>query len=175
MQYALYGIYLDFEVYNGNFAFKWNDFNVEEFFYKNLKKFVTNYKDTNLYYWKNIKEQINRKTIDDDYTHLYSYRAIHKRDFEDLLFNDENEKFYYNNLKLIFLKENFYDIYINDNYLDILNYNNFIDNLKCLKLVNNKLRKKKNFDFKFGIELLELNNNIDNIRTNILNNNFFNK
>ena len=167
MQYALYGIYLDFEIYNGNFAFKWNDFNVEELFHDNLKKIMINFKNNNFYYWKNIKEQINRKIDDDDYTHLYSYRAIHKRDFEDLSFNDENEKFYYNNLKLIFLKENFYDIYINENYLNVLNYKNFIDNLKSKKLVNNKLNKKKDFDFKYGIKLLELNNNIDNIRINI--------
>lgn len=175
MNYALYGIYLDFELYNGHFTFKWNDFNVEEINYKNLKKNFLNIESTNLYYWKNIKEQMNTQITDDDYLHLYNYRSMHKRDFDDLLFNEENEKYYYNNLKKYFMKDNYYDVYVNDNYYNILNYNIFIKNIKKKIMVNKKEKKNNTSDLKYGIELLNLNENIENIKLNILNSSYLNK
>lgn len=169
MNYSLYGINLDFEAYTGNFTFKWNDFNIEEFFFinmenKNFKKiYVSNFdKHLHLHYWFNLKEKMNTVISDDDYTHIYSYRYIHKKDFEDSSYSFENEKIYYDFLKVFFLKDNFYDTYIGDNYYNLLNYNNLINELKK-KIKINRYKKNDNvIFFKESLASLQINVN-DNI------------
>ena len=167
MTYSLYGIYLDFEAYTGNMTFKWNDFNYEEFNFsnfenQNLKKIYINEFDNMIHYWSNLKEKMNTIISDDDYTHLYSYRSIHKRDFEEPYYKLENEKFYYNFLKIFFLRDNFYDIYIGDNYFNFSTYNKFIYDLKK-KIKFNKYNKNNNNVFLYeSLSLLQINVN-DNI------------
>lgn len=148
MTYSLYGIYIDFEAYTGNTTFKWNDFNYEEFNFSNnanlnFKKVYVNDFNNYLHYWANLKEKKKNIISDDDYTHIYSYRAVHKRDFEEPFYNMQNEKSYYNILKIFFMKDNFYDIYIGDSYFDLLNYTKLINDLKK-RIKFNKFRNNNN-------------------------------
>jgi len=129
-----------------------------------------------LYY--NFKEKnINFNINDEDYINMYNYKMIHKRDIEDPLFTEENEKYYYNYLKIFFLKENFYDILIKDNYIKFLHYNNFISNLKK-KVFLNKCNKNKDLKFRYLIKnnfFLDLSDNIKKIENELLNNIYFKK
>jgi hypothetical protein len=108
--------------------------------------------------------------------HLYNYKNMNKREVEEPSFYEENEKFYYNYLKIFFLKENFYDTFILDNYFKSLNYNNFIINLKK-KVFFNKYNKKKkeNFFLKNDILMLNMDSNITELKKEFLDNNFIKK
>jgi hypothetical protein len=182
IQYAFFDISLDYEAYTGFFTFKWNDFNVEELNFKkeskiNFKKIYLDLYNVDNYFFKNIKEKIIDRTIhDDDYMHLYNYKNMNKREVEEPSFYEENEKFYYNYLKIFFLKENFYDTFILDNYFKSLNYNNFIINLKK-KVFFNKYNKKKkeNFFLKNDILMLNMDSNITELKKEFLDNNFIKK
>lgn len=178
MQYALFDISLDIEAYNGTFTFKWNDFNFEELNVIkdnkiNLKKVYFDLFFTNLYFFKNIKEKgINRNINDEDFFHLYNYRNINRREIEEPSFSEDNEKYYYSYLKFFFLKENFYDTFINDNYIRLVNYNNFINNLKKRNII---MKYKKNYnklDLKMYTSYIDLNDNILQIKKEIINNSF---
>ena len=174
MTYALFDISLDLEAYSGSFTFKWNDFNLEELNLNkskeiNFKKVYLDYCIKDIYVYQILnKESIIEGIKDDDYVNLYNYRSINKRDIEEPLFFEENEKYYYNFLKKFFLKENFYDIFIYDNYIRFLNYNNFIYDLKNKILINkyDKNKKKENFNtFLFNLNndtLLQIKNDLWN-------------
>jgi len=100
---------------------------------------------------------------------------MNRREVEDPSFYEENEKFYYNYLKIFFLKENFYDTFILDNYFKSADYNNFIINLKK-KVFHNKYKKKKeNISTRPNIDMLNMNNNIVEIKKEFLDNNFIKK
>src|ERR1700757_5088156 len=99
----------------------------------------------------NIYENLNKEYIiegikDEDYLNIYNYRNINKRDIEEPLFFEENEKYYYNYLKNYFLRENFYDTFVEDNYIRFFNYNIFINKLKK-KTIINKYKKEKKINF----------------------------
>ena len=175
MQYALYDISLDFESYTGHFTFKWNDYNIEELNIgnkrANFKKIYLDSFFSDLYFYKNLKEKIFEKGIDDiDYYNLYNYKNINRREIEDPLFIEENEKYYYNYLKIFFLKENFYDLFIKDNYTRFSHFHIIINNLKKKVLINKY--NKKNNNIKIKEVFPDLNNNIIEIRNDILNNSF---
>jgi hypothetical protein len=181
MQYAFYDISLDFEAYNGNFTFKWNDNNIEELNIKRYKE--TNFKKiyfdlyyTSNYLYMNLKEKnINRSMDQDDYYNLYNYKEINRREIEEPLFIEENEKYYYNYLKMFFLKENFYDIFIKNYYIENLNYSNFIEKLKH-KVHENKYKKQyKKLIFKENIFFTDFNANILHIKNDLLNKSFLKK
>lgn len=181
MQYALYDISLDFEAYNGYFTFKWNDHNIEELNIKknekiNFKKVYLNISLSNLYYYKNISQiNIDRKINDEDYFNLYNYKNINRRENEEPLFSEENEKYYYNYLKIFFLTENFYDTYIRDNYFFSINYYNFIFNLKQ-KVLKKKYKKQYNKkEFSDSFFFLELNSKIKEVKNDLMNNSFLKK
>jgi hypothetical protein len=105
---------------------------------------------------------------------LYNYKNINRREIEDPLFIEENEKYYYNYLKIFFLKENFYDLFIENNYIRFSHFHIIINNLKKKVLINkyNKYNKKNN-NIKIKEVFPDLNNNIIEIRNDILNNSFF--
>lgn len=178
MQYALFDISLDFEAYSGTFTFKWNDFNIEELNIKKEKKinFKKAYFDlffTDLYYFKNIKENnIISGINDDDYLNIYNYKNLNRREIEDPLFYEDNEKYYFSFLKVFFLKENFYDTFISDNYIRMLNYNNFIYDLKKKVLIKKYKKEYINLDLKRYKSFLDLNNNILQIKKELKNNSF---
>jgi hypothetical protein len=183
MSYALYDISLDFESYNGSFTFKWNDFNIEELNINNNNNIHVNYKKIYLkYFLPNYyvhttfkQKKLNREIEEEDYTLLYNYKYINKRDIEDPLFVEENEKYYYNYLKTFFLKENFYDTFIKDNYNKKYYYNFFINDLKKKVLINKYNKKEKNIIFKENIFFPEFNENILQIKNELLNNSFLKK
>ena len=106
---------------------------------------------------------------------MYNYKSINKREIEEPLFFEENEKYYFNHLKVFFLKENFYDIFIEDFYIRLCNYNGFIDVLKD-KVKEKKFKKierKKslNNDINAGLQLLNYNEYILEIKNEIRFNN----
>jgi hypothetical protein len=181
MSYALYDISLDFESYNGSFTFKWNDFNIEELNMKgnmdlNYKKIYLNSFLPDYYVYKRFKQKdLNRAIEEEDYTLLYNYKYINRREIEDPLFVEENEKYYYNYLKIFFLKENFYDTFIKDNYNKNFHYNFFINDLKKKVVINKYNKKEKNIIFKENLFFTEFNENILQIQNELLNNNFLNK
>jgi len=129
---------------------------------------------TGLYFWKNIKNIINSENIEEDTSHPYRYRAMHKKDFEDPDFEDENEKLYFNNLKIFFLNNLSYNVFVDDNYISYLHYNNFINNLKS-KIFKKKynMKYKEKVDLKIAINGLDLNTNLLKVKEDILNNSFF--
>jgi hypothetical protein len=91
-----------------------------------------------------------------------------RREIEDATFGEENEKYYYSFLKKYFLKENFYDIFMEGYYEKNFNYDNFINKLKEK---NEKLKKNINItknDIKIGSQLLELNDNMLNLKKDFL-------
>ena len=182
MQYAFFDISLDYEAYTGFFTFKWNDANVEELNYNkeskiNFKKIYLDLYSVDSYFYKNIQEKIiDRNISDDDYMHIYNYKNMSRREIEEPSFYEENEKFYYNYLKIFFLKENFYDTFILDNYYRSLNYNRFIINLKKKNLYNKYNNKKNEKVFlKNTICMLNMDNNIFEIKKEFLDNNFIKK
>jgi len=123
-----------------------------------------------------MKEKlVDRNISDDDYMHLYNSKNISRREIEEPSFYEENDKFYYNYLKIFFLKENFYDIFILDNYFKSLNYNNFIINLKKRVFFNKYNKKNKNLYLNETICMLNINNNISEIKKEFLDNNFIKK
>lgn len=167
MTYALYGLYLDFEAYKGYCTFKWNDFNIEELNFKNkknqnFKKLFLNIDEPYIHFWINMRQKLNSNITEDDYTNIYSYRSIHKRDYEDFTFLEENEKNYYNFLKAFFLKDNFYDIYVDNNYFNNLNYSKLLSNLKKKVFLNKYIKVNNDVYLKNSLSLLEININ-DNI------------
>ena len=178
MHYALYDISLDLETYSGNFTFKWNDYNVEELCLKkkeiiNFKKVYISLYNTNLYMHHNLKNKaIDRVIDDDDYLNLYNYKNLNRREIENPLFMDENEKYYYTYLKMFFLRENFYDIYIKDNYIKSLNYNNFVNKLKKRFLKNKNNNKHFCFLLKEAYLDLDPNKNRIKIKNELLNNSY---
>jgi hypothetical protein len=144
----------------------------------NFKKIYLNkaFSNLNFYPYVNFKEKsIDRVIDDDDYTTLYNYKNINRIEIEDPLFVEENEKYYYNYLKIFFLKENFYDIFIKDYYIRSTNYNDFIHNLKKKVLINKYKKRDKNIIFKENFFFSEFNNNILQIRNELLNNSYFKK
>ena len=176
MTYALSDINLDLEVYSGSFTFKWNDFNIEELNFKkskevNFKKLYLEPELINTTIYKALnKESIIEGIKDEDYINLYNYKSINRREIEEPLFFEENEKYYYNYFKKFFLRENFYDTLVKDNYISFFNYNNFVKSLKKRTYFNKyKNKKKENFLIK------NLNVDILDIKKNLLNNNFFKK
>jgi len=100
---------------------------------------------------------------------------MNRREVEEPSFYEENEKFYYNYLKIFFLKENFYDIFILDNYFKSLNYNGFIINLKKRIFSNKYNKKKENVYLKNNIQMLNMDNNISEIKKEFFDNHFINK
>jgi len=181
MEYAFYDISIDLENYSGNMTFKWNDSNIEELNYineknSNFRKFYSNKNITNLYFWKNIRNEININEIEEDSSHLYRYRAMHRREFEDGEFVDENEKFFFNYLKKFFLNSQYHNVFVDDNYISYLHYLNFINELKK-KILNNKYGKNfsKKEELSIGIDMLSINTNILNIKKELLSNSFFEK
>jgi hypothetical protein len=144
----------------------------------NFKKIYLNkaFSNLNFYPYVNFKEKsIDRVIDDDDYTTLYNYKNINRIEMEDPLFVEENEKYYYNYLKIFFLKENFYDIFIKDYYIRFTNYNDFIHNLKKKVLINKYKKRDKNIIFKENFFFSEFNNNILQIRNELLNNSYLKK
>lgn len=177
MYYALHGVNLEFESYNGNLTFKWNDSNLEVLNLTNkeklnFKKVYPKIDYTGLYFWKNIRET-NLSKVEEDVSseHLYRFKAIHKMDFEDLEFDSENEKKFYNFFKNYFLDDSYYNVFIEDNYINFLNYKNFIKNLKVRMFANRYLKKKekKGIDIKHCITSLDMDANISKIKQDILN------
>jgi hypothetical protein len=181
MQYSLYDISLDFEAYSGNFTFKWNDYNVEELNIKknkkiNFKKIYFNLGYPNYYFFNNLKNNnFNKGINEEDYFNIYNYKGINRREIEDLSFIEENEKYYYNYLKNFFLKENFYDIFIKDYYIQTLNYDNFINDLKKQILINKHKECNKTKYLKENFYFLEFNNNILQIKNELLHNSYLKK
>jgi len=100
---------------------------------------------------------------------------MNKRDIEEPLFLEENEKYYYNYLKIFFLKENFYDIFIKNYYFKFLNYSDFTEKLKNKVFIKKYRNISKKIIFKKNFFFFNFNNNIIKIKNEILNNNFFNK
>jgi hypothetical protein len=134
---------------------------------------------TSNYFYINLKEKnINRSIDDEDYYNLYNYKEINRREIEEPSFIEENEKYYYNYLKIFFLKENFYDIFIKNYYIENLNYSNFIKKLKN-KVYKNKYKKQyKELIFRenaFFADFNDFNANILQIKNDLLNNSFFKK
>ncbi len=181
MEYAFYDISIDLENYSGNMTFKWNDSNVEELNYKNFKnsnfkKIYSSDSITNLYFYNNIKKEININEIEEDSSHIYRYRAMHRRDFEDGEFVDENEKFYFNYLKIFFLNSQYYNTFVDDNYICYLHYLNFIEELKRKVLIHKYgINKKKKQEFSISVDMLDLTTNILNVKKELLDNNYFEK
>jgi hypothetical protein len=181
MQYAFFDIGLDYETYTGFFTFKWNDFNVEELNFNkeskiNFKKIYLDLHSVDSYFFKNMKEKITDRNIsDDDYLNIYNYKNMTKREVEEPSFYEENDKFYYNYLKVFFLKENSYDIFIADNYFKSLNYNGFIINLKKRVFLNKYNKKKENINLKESIRMLNIDNSISEIKKEFSENNFIKK
>ena len=181
MQYALYDISLDFEAYSGNFTFKWNDNNIEELnLIKNkdinFKKFYLNFYYKTNYFYNNLKEKNIKRDIDEeDYLNLYNYKNLNRREIEEPLFIEENEKYYYNYLKIFFLKENFYDIFIKNYYFKFLNYSDFTEKLKNKVFIKKYRNISKKIILKENPFFFDFNNNIIQIKNEILNNNFINK
>ena len=181
MQYALSDISVDFEGYSGVFTFKWNDFNIEEFNIginneKNFKKIYFNLFYTDLYFYKNIKEKnINKNINEEDYFNIYNYKNINRREIEEPLFREDNEKYYYNYLKIYFLKENFYDTFIDDNYIKFVNYNKFIYFLKKKVFFKKYNKTYNNIFLKEILPFVDSNNNILQIKNEVINNSFFKK
>lgn len=178
MHYALYDINVDFEAYSGNFTFKWNDSNIEDLNKEkknNFKKVYIDLYNLDYYYYNLNRQSIPRLIEDDDYTNLYNYKNINRRDFEDLLFIEENEKYYYNYSKIFFVKENFYDIFISDNYFKFINYNNFINNLKKKVLINKYKKANKIVELNHIPFFSNFNNNMLQIKSDILDNSYLKK
>jgi hypothetical protein len=101
---------------------------------------------------------------------------MHRRDFEDGDFVDENEKFYFNYLKKFFLNSQYYNLFVDDNYNNYLHYSNFIDELKKKNLNNKYVKNKsKRNDIATGVDMLNLTTNILNIKKELLDNSFFKK
>jgi hypothetical protein len=142
----------------------------------NFKKIYFDLYYTSNYLYMNLKEKnINRSINDDDYYNLYNYKEINRREIEEPFFMEENEKYYYNYLKIFFLKENFYDIFIQNYYIENLNYTNFIKKLKH-KLHENKYKKQpKKLIFRENIFFTDFNANILQIKNDLLNNSFLKK
>jgi hypothetical protein len=178
MQYALFDISLDFEAYNGTFTFKWNDFNLEELNIKkerklNFKKAYFDLFFTDLYYFKNIKNNnINSGIHDDDYLNIYNYKNLNRREIEEPLFNEDNEKYYFSFLKIYFLKENFYDTFISDNYIRMINYNKFINDLKNKVLIKKYKKEYNKFNLKNYTSHIDLSDNILQIKKELKNKSF---
>lgn len=180
MHYALYDINLDLETYSGNFTFKWNDYNVEELNFKkkeiiNFKKAYVNLSYTDMYIYNNLKNKaIDRIIDDDDYLNIYNYKNINRREIENPLFMEENEKYYYTYLKIFFLKENFYDLYVKDNYMRSVHYNEFINKLKKKVLINKYKNKCNNEQINYFLkeDYLDPNNNIIKIKNELLSNSY---
>jgi hypothetical protein len=181
MQYALYDISLDFESYSGNFTFKWNDNNVEELNIKknretNFKKIYIDLFYTKNYFYNNLKEKsISRAIDDDDYLNLYNYKGMNRREIEEPLFVEENEKYYYNYLKIFFLKENFYDIFIKNYYIRNLDYNNFINKLKNKVFINKYKKKNERFFFIKDSLFFDFNDNLLQIKKELLDSSYLKK
>lgn len=181
MEYALYDFNMDFELFTGQGTFLWDEFNLENLNYEknyktNFKKVFLNNLNFNLFFWNNFKQKkIDTSVRDDDYTYIYNYKNIIKREIENITFGEENEKYYYPYLKKFFVKENFYDIFIEDFYIRLCNYNGFIDVLKD-KVKEKKFKKierKKslNNDINAGLQLLNYNEYILEIKNEIRFNN----
>jgi len=100
---------------------------------------------------------------------------MNRREAEEPSFYEENEKFYYNYLKVFFLKENFYDTFILDNYFKSLNYNGFIINLKKRVFFNKYNKKKENLYSKNDIDMLKIDNSIFEIKKEFFDNHFIKK
>jgi hypothetical protein len=141
----------------------------------NYKKIYLNSFVPGFYVHKNlVQKNLNREIEEEDYTLLYNYKYINKRDIEDPLFVEQNEKYYYNYLKIFFLKENFYDTFLKDNYNNIFHYKIFINDLKKKVLVNKYKKKERNIIFKENLFFPEFNENILQIKNELLNNFFKN-
>src|ERR1051325_4085811 len=94
-----------------------------------------------------------------------------RREIEDATFGEENDKYYYSYLKKYFLKENFYEIFMEDFYNRSLNYNNFINKLKEKDKYEKFYKIKKNInrnDIKLGLDMLDFNDNMNDIRKELL-------
>jgi hypothetical protein len=101
---------------------------------------------------------------------------MHRRDFEDGEFVDENEKFYFNYLKIFFLNSQYYNTFVVDNYICYLHYLNFIEELKRKVLIHKYgINKKKNLEFSIRVDMLDLTTNIFNVKKELLDNNYFEK
>jgi hypothetical protein len=142
----------------------------------NFKKIYLDLHSVDSYFFKNMKEKITDRNIsDDDYLNIYNYKNMTKREVEEPSFYEENDKFYYNYLKVFFLKENSYDIFIADNYFKSLNYNGFIINLKKRVFLNKYNKKKENINLKESIRMLNIDNSISEIKKEFSENNFIKK
>jgi hypothetical protein len=86
------------------------------------------------------------------------------------LFNEENEKYYYNYLKYFFLKDNFYDTFISDNYINNINYSNFVYNLKKKVFKKKYYKISKKIEFRENIFFSDLN--VIKIKNDLINNTF---
>jgi len=141
---------------------------------KNLKKIYFNLFYTDLYFYKNIKEKnINTNINEEDYFNIYNYKNINRREIEEPLFREDNEKYYYNYLKTFFLKENFYDTFIDDNYIKFVNYNKFIFFLKKKVFLKKYKKTYNNIFLKEILPFIDSNNNILQIKNEVINNSFF--
>jgi hypothetical protein len=94
---------------------------------------------------------------------------------EDPLFIEENESYYYNYLKIFFIKENYYDILLKDNYFRFYNYKDFIYNLKKQVSKNKNKKQEKKIKLNEINFFTEFKNNIEQIRSDILNNSYLQK
>lgn len=183
MDYAFFDFSMDFESFTGEHTFQWSDFNLEELNYKKncLKKvYLKDANKINFFFWEKLKQKnIDTSIRDDDYTYIYNYKSIIRRDIEDLSLGEDYDKFYYSYLKKFFLKENFYDIFMEDYYDKLLNYNNFIYKLKEKRKKDklNKINHKINLnnEFKIGVNLLDYNDNLLDIRKDLASKDFSEK
>jgi len=106
------------------------------------KKIYLNINSLNSFFYSRLNTKLLKEDIlEEDFLNIYNYKNINKREIEDPLFHEENEKFYYSYLKIFFLKENFYDTFIKDYYIRFLSYENFILNLKKKVLLKKKNKK----------------------------------
>ena len=166
MDYAFYDFSMDFESFTGQHTLQWSDFNLEELNYnKNcLKKvYLKDANKLNFFFWNNLKQKnIDTSIKDDDYTYIYNYKSIIRKEMEDPLFGEENDKYYYSYLKKFFLKENFYDIFMEDYYEKSLKEKIRKDKLKQ---INNKI--SRNNELKIGLNLLDYNDNLSEIKQDL--------
>jgi len=183
MDYAFFDFSMDFESFTGEHTFQWSDFNLKKLNYKKncLKKvYLKDANKINFFFWEKLKQKnIDTSIRDDDYTYIYNYKSIIRRDIEDLSLGEDYDKFYYSYLKKFFLKENFYDIFMEDYYDKLLNYNNFIYKLKEKRKKDklNKINHKINLnnEFKIGVNLLDYNDNLLDIRKDLASKDFSEK
>lgn len=160
--YAINNISFLPEIYGGDFSLNWEDFIFENFRFNlnnknNLNKIYKNQDYYDLTYYKLFnKSEFIKKKIEFDYINLYDYYYYHKKSFEQLNFDFNNEKFHYNFYKSKCLDEDYFNLHLNNNEIKKKVFDKFLTELKN----NIKERRIKS-------NIIKLNTILDN---NIINN-----